>query len=405
MKLGSLCLFLFCVTCWAASSLQKADLFIAGEGGYASYRIPGLVVTKQGTVLAYAEARRTGKSDLDAIDLVLRRSTNHGASWEPMRRLPEAPGPKARNPILVGYKNADPHALTYNNPVAIADRSGAVHLLFCLEYMRCFYSRSGDDGLTWSRPVEITATFTNFPKLNGRTRTVIATGPGHGIQLKSGRLLVPVWLSFGTNSGAHRPSYTATIYSDDAGRTWRAGEIAVPNTPTLINPNETCAVELADGRVLLNSRTESLANRRVTTTSGDGAGGWSAPKFDEALFEPICMGSLVRLSSKPGSDRHRVLFANPASLDRAGQPLAPGRPRDRKNLTVRLSYDECETWPVSKVLEEGPSAYSDLAVASDGAILCLYERGPAGSRASTGRLTLARFGLEWLTDGADALPR
>jgi sialidase-1 len=306
--------------------------------------------------------------------------------------------------VIAGYKGAKLDDVTYNNPVAIAGHDGTVHFLFCLEYMRCFYMRSEDDGVTWSKPMEITAAFDPFRPEYGWK--VLATGPAHGIQLKSGRLLVPVWLSTGTGGGnAHHPSVTATIFSDDGGKTWQRGGIAVPNTDEWVNPNETVVAQLADARVMLNVRSESKPNRRLVTTSKDGATGWSRPRFDEALLEPICMASMVRLSEKPASDKNRLLFANPNNLDRADGKEAPGKPRDRKNLSFKLSYDEGETWPVNKVLEPGFSGYSDLAVARDHTIFCFYERGGSDGRsgARTGRLTVARFNLEWLTDGNDDL--
>src|SRR5262249_23178878 len=144
---------------------------------------------------------------------------------------------------------------------------------------------------------------------------VFATGPDHGIQLRSGRLVVPVWLSTGTGGNAHRPSVTATIYSDDGGKTWNAGEVAVPNTEGKINPNETGPIETADGSVMLNVRNESKKHRRIVTVSKDGATGWSKPSFDEALKEPICMGGIVRYSTSPPADRNRILFCNPDNLD------------------------------------------------------------------------------------------
>jgi sialidase-1 len=152
-------------------------------------------------------------------------------------------------------------------------------------------------------------------------------------------------------------------------------------------------------------RSESKANRRLLTTSRDGATGWSRPQFHEQLLEPICMASMVRLSEVPASDKNRVLFSNPHTLDRADGKAAPGKNRDRKNISVKLSYDESATWPVSKTVEPGFSGYSDLAVANDGTILLFYERGSTDGKDiyRTGSLTLARFNLEWLTDGKDSL--
>jgi sialidase-1 len=116
------------------------------------------------------------------------------------------------------------------------------------------------------------------------------------------------------------------------------------------------------------------------------------------------MGSIIRHSLATGGDKNRILFANPHYLDRADGQTTPGRNRDRKNVSVKLTYDEGQTWPVSKSLEPGFSGYSDLAVLPDGTALCFYERGSVDGKSSysTGLLTVARFNLEWLTDGADS---
>ncbi|MCX7825310.1 MAG: exo-alpha-sialidase [Verrucomicrobiae bacterium] len=389
--------------------IEKLDLFESGTDGYALYRIPGIVVTKKGTVLAWCEARRTGKGDWGPIDVMMRRSFDGGKTWAPRQRIVHVEGELPVNPVAAAQNLDKPGDNTANNPVAIADHeTGAVHFLYCLEYMRCFYMRSDDEGATWSKPVEITATFERFRK--DYDWKVIATGPNHGIQLThgayKGRLVVPVWLSLGTGGHAHRPSVTSTIYSDDHGQTWRRGEIAIPDQPPYRYPSETVAVQLANGNVLLNARSESDAHRRIQTISKDGATGWSRPVFNEQLLEPICMGSIVRFSRKPDHDKNRILFANPHNLDRAQGKTTPGKSRDRRNLSVKLSYDECKTWPVNKALEPGYSAYSALAVLADGTILCFYERGrdaDAEQKKLTNyaHLTLARFNLEWLTDGKD----
>ena len=378
---------------------EKLDLFKAGEGGYKVYHIPGIVVTAKGTVLAWCEARQKG-GDWDQIEILLRRSTDDGKTWSEPTMISNVPGPKTKNPFSLRMKNVDPKDVTYNNPVLIADRDGTVHMLFCLEYMRCFYQRSADDGVSWSAPVEITGAFEKFkPAYDWK---VLATGPDHGIQTKSGRLVAPVWLSTGTGGNAHRPSVTATIFSDDQGRTWQAGEVAVPCTDEWINPNETVAIELADGSVMLNVRSESKAHRRLVTTSKDGATGWSTPKFDDALLEPICMGSIVRYSLAKDGAKNRILFSNPDNLSRADGKEEPGKNRDRKNVSVKLSYDEGATWPVKKTIEPGPSMYSDVAVTKSGTILCFFGRGDKPGFAGE-FITLARFNLEWLTDGKDVV--
>ncbi|HUQ93805.1 MAG TPA: sialidase family protein, partial [Bryobacteraceae bacterium] len=213
---------------------------------------------------------------------------------------------------------------------------------------------------------------------------VLAVGPGHGLQLKSGRLLAPVWLSTGTGGHAHRPSVAATIYSDDRGRTWRAGAIAIGDTPEWVNPGETTAVELSGGRVMLNVRSESKQNRRLVTVSKDGISGWSSPRFQEELPEPICFGSIARVSG------NILVFSNPDNLTKTNGEAEPGKPRDRRNLTIHLSEDEGKSWKRKRVLDQGWAGYSDLVVRPNGELLCLYERGRSEA------LTLARFNLDWV---------
>lgn len=384
---------IICTLCLSAAEpfLEKQELFTVGEDpAFKIYHIPGIVVTTKGSVLAWCEARRDG-SDWDDIQILLRRSIDDGKTWSPPQSIVNVPGPKKKNAFALQLKHTDPTTVTYNNPVLIADRDGTVHMLFCLEYERCFYQRSTDDGLTWSQPTEITAAFDAFKK--HYDWKVLATGPNHSIQHKTGRLVVPVWLSTGTGGNAHRPSVTATLYSDDQGQTWQAGDIAVPCTDEWINPNETVAIELNDGRVMLNVRSESKAHRRLITTSPDGATNWSTPKFDDALIEPICMAGIVRYQH---AGQSLILFSNPHNLEggREGKP-EPGKSRDRKNLSLKLSRDEAQTWQVNKLLEDGPSAYSDLAVTPAGTILCFY--GAGNKRHFSGStLRLARFNLEWL---------
>jgi sialidase-1 len=396
----------------AAPALEKRDLFRAGEGGYATYRIPGLATTSRGVLLAYCEARKDARGDWGDIDIVLRRSRDGGRTWSEPRTIADVKEP-ARNPAAAQQKLLRPGAeAAANNPVAIADGiRHQVHFLYCVDYARCFYMRSYDDGASFGPPREITSTFEAFRR--EYDWKVLATGPGHGIQLRSGRLLVPIWLSTGEGMHGHRPSCVSTIYSDDHGATWQRGEIAVnhgvayatprssPNSARrLVNPGESVAVELTDGRVMMNIRSESPERRRAVVVGRDGAAGWSTPIFDPQLYEPICMAAIVRVTAQPAARRNRILFANP---DSRHVPKQKDNWRgSRENMSVKLSYDEGKSWSVSKVLDPGIAGYPDLALGPDGSLFCLYERGGvAGEQMTTASLTLARFNLAWLTDGRD----
>jgi sialidase-1 len=383
MKLATILSLLLVSTLSAADPLlEKSEVFPPGFNGIARYRIPGIVVTPKGTVLAYCEARKNNSMDWGEIEVHLRRSTDGGKTWLPSQHIAHKAERIEGNP----HKKDDAGAReqTVNNPVAIVDReTGAITFLYCVNYARCFSMLSTDDGATWSQPVEITAAFEPFRKTYDWK--VIATGPGHGIQMKKGRLVVPIWLAFG-KEGDHKPSAAATLYSDNHGKTWLAGELCLPNEGELGNPNETMIAELSDGRVMLVSRSVSQANRKIITTSADGATGWSKPIFHEQLWEPICMASIAAHPSKPGT----LLFSNPhtLALDKIGKEIPAGRGK-RENLSIKLSRDDGKTWPVNKVLDPGKAAYSDLAVLPDGTVLCLYE-------ADT-NIVCARFNLEWVT--------
>jgi len=232
-------------------------------------------------------------------------------------------------------------------------------------------TKSIDDGLTWSKPLEITK------DAKRPDWTWYATGPGCGIQLRSGRLLIPC-------DHIEAPSklyFSHVIYSDDHGATWKLGGSAGPAT------NECEAVELADGSVMLNMRNYDRSKRtRAVARSTDGGLSWSPVRHDDALVEPICQASIRRLSPADGGGRSRIAFSNPAEA------------AARKEMTVRLSDDEGQTWPAGKVLWPGPAAYSCLAVPGDGTILCLYERGLKGPYET---ISLAQIRLDWLTDGRD----
>jgi sialidase-1 len=234
--------------------------------------------------------------------------------------------------------------------------------------------KTTDEGMTWSAPIEITTSV----KVPGWTW--YATGPGVGIQTTTGRFVIPA--NHAEAEGVHR---SHLILSDDGGQTWKLGASADAGT------NESQVVELSNGNLMLNMRNHPPRpeNFRMVATSEDGGGTLSKATPDSALVEPPAQASLFRLTTSKTHDRNRLLFANPASTR-------------RERMTVRLSYDEGTTWPVSRVLHEGPAAYSSLVVLRDNSIGVLFERGASSPYE---RVTFARFTLDWLTDGKDRVVR
>jgi sialidase-1 len=166
------------------------------------------------------------------------------------------------------------------------------------------------------------------------------------------------------------------IYSDDHGKTWDWSKAIGPKM------NECQIVELAEpkGTLMLNMRNYLGVNRRAHSLSYDGGLTWSAPEVDPQLDDPVCQASILRCSWPSTKDPGRILFANPASTN-------------RRNLTVRVSYDDGKSWPVSKSLDAGLSAYSCLAILPDKSIGCLYER---GFGTPYEKIILSRFSLSWL---------
>lgn len=341
----------------SAAEVEQTDVYVGGTGGYHTYRIPAVVVSKQGTVLAFCEGRKTGRGDAGDIDLLLRRSSDGGKTWQRTQLVHEEGGTAK---------------ITIGNPCPIVDRkTGTIHLLFSRNNQRAFYTTGRDDGQTWTKPREITQRFKAFDF----AWTRLATGPGHGIQLRggphAGRLVAPIWLNE-RKGGQYR---SAVLLSDDGGKTWRAGGIAPPLSP---KQNECMVAETDGGTLYLNMRATPV-KKRTTTWSHDGGESWTQPKQVSPLVGPVCQASVVRVPKGNGGDAQFV-FANPAS-------------RNRERLTLRLSTDGCRTWSDGLVLEKGHAAYSDLCVLPDGRIGCLYER---GEKHPYQKLTLARVPVDLL---------
>ncbi len=360
--------------------MKHRVLFPSGTRGYRNFRIPALVATSSGVLLAFCAARYGIGDDWDASDLVVRRSTDGGITWSEMR-------------VLAG-DGQFPH----DNAVPIASRDGTLHLLFTINSARLFHCTSQDDGQTFTTPVEITQVVQGFASVY--PWNVCASGPGHGIELSSGRLLVPLWLSNGGR--IHRPSAVVTIFSDDGGKSWQRGELVSQDSTWVKNPSESALAQLADGRVLISVRNESPQRRRLLAYSPDGSSSWMS-RYALDLPEAVCMASLLGLPDGA------LLHVAPSPVSNLTQPwygrTAPEQnhshthasPLLRQRLVVRLSGDAGTSWSEAGVIELAWAGYSDLARTPDGTLHCLYEAGAReGNMFDPETLTLASFGESWL---------
>lgn len=336
---------------------EEQVLYRSGENGFHTYRIPSLIQTKKGTLLAFAEARRDGAGDSGEIQTVFRRSTDGGRTWSPQR-------------------TAAAHGRdTLGNPCPVVDRStGVIWLLLTgnpgstteARILRgepggtrtVWVSSSNDDGQSWSEPREITH------DVKAASWTWYATGPGNGIQLRGGRLVIPANHAELSN----RVNYAHIIYSDDHGATWKAGGTVGEET------NESTVVELRDGSLLINMRNEPAKGRRAIARSRDGGLTWVERGFDETLIEPRCEANLVRAGKL-------LLFSNPADGAK------------RIHMTVRMSADDGKTWAHSRLVWEGPSAYSALTPVKRDTYGLLFEKGQQRYHET---IAFVRFTRRWL---------
>jgi sialidase-1 len=348
---------------------EQSDLFTAGVGGYHTYRIPALIVTAKGSVLAFCEGRKTGGGDHGDLDLVMKRSTDGGRTWSDLQIVHEEGGDAK---------------ITIGNPCPAVDRAtGTIWLPFCRDNKRVLLASSTDDGQTWSKPRDISDSVTRSDW------AWVATGPGIGIQLTrephAGRIVIPCDHRLDL-ANKQQEWNSHMMYSDDSGKTWQI------STPIQAGGNECQVVERTDGSLLVNTRMQGhFAGFRGIATSTDGGATWSSITPEKQLPGPQCEASFLRESWPTTAQPGRLLFSNPFPPEAKDPAAAPSRLR--KRLTIRESTDDGKTWPVAKRLNEGFSAYSSLAVLPDGTILCLYE---TGYKKNYEVLRLARFSRKWL---------
>ena len=302
------------------------------RGEYFFYRIPGMVLTETGALVAYYECRNDA-SDWAEIDIKVIRSEDGGDTWQVSK-------------IVNGENN------TLNNPVMIVDGS-TIHFLYCKNYKELYYSKSLDDGKSFSSAENISYAFEN----GGFFYNAAAIGPGHGIA-HNGDLMIPVWFAYnGQDPKAHRPSFISTLYSSDHGKSWQLGERI--DGDGLINPSECCLAVTEDDRVLISIRNENSQKRRAFAISDTGYSGWSKACFAENMSDPICQGSMTELDGE-------IFHINCVSENA------------RAGLTVKKSRDLFKTF--DEILVDCEGGYSDIAV-RNGELCIIYERdlwGPNG---------------------------
>ena len=342
-----LCLVFGCLVAMGQPLLTHVDVFRAGVGGYHSYRIPALLSAANGSLLAFAEARRENRGDPGDgdIDLVLSRSLDQGRTWLPLQ-LVDDPGEKwsASNPTPLLDRSSGRIWIFYNRwePGFGTDKSrpGTTN--------NQMWARTSDDhGVTWSAAGDMTRESREFDHWGA-----MFLGPGGAIQAKSGRLLLPA--SMKTDLFAARSTVGSliglmrayVIYSDDHGKTWQRGALV----PALTNENQ--LVELADGKILMDAR-QNNGDHRWFLTSADGGRTWLRPRVGMAVS---AVATAIERFDK--------------LLVWTGPTLA-----NRQNLVIRVSQDEGQTWARERVVYGGFAAYSDLAILADSTIGVLWERG------------------------------
>jgi len=332
----------------AAAPPPGTDVFVEHTGGYFAYRIPAIETAPDGSLLAFAEARKyslvdAGVGDQD-VDLVYRRSSDGGKTWSPMKVI-EDPG----------------ELWSAANPATVVDRTnGRIWLI----YMRCkprcnentarpgtddclVLARTSDDhGESWSEPIDLTRVSRDYDDPKWRLTFV---GPGGMIQDRRGGLVAACY--------KHEPFNSFALFSEDHGKSWQRSAFVPGDGKT-----ECQLVELADGRLLMDIRQET-GSSRCFSISADGGKTWSAPRGGLPASPVACAIERYTLKSA-GDDRDRIIWTGPKGPD-------------RHNLVVRISYDEGRTWPVERMIYVGPSAYSDLTILKDRSVGLLWERGLA----------------------------
>lgn len=355
--------------------LAHTLLFQPGDYNSTNYRIPGVITAKDGSIVAVTDKRKYNQGDLpEDIDIVCRRSTDGGHTWSEPYTIAQG----------TGYNHGFGDcvlAWTNDDNGLIAGFVGGVGLWNSTPSnpIRSYIARSYDNGQTWTEPEDITDFIfgSNCVVPEHRTWRASFFGSGNGLITSTGRIMFVAAIRETTAQSLSNYA----VYSDDNGITWHVSGRAS------VSGDEAKVTELVDGRILMSIRHNG---KRWYNISNDGGETWqSSTSTWNDITAPACNGDMIRYTSvNQGFNKNRLLHSVPFGSSRT-------------DVSVYISYDEGETWPVRKCIVPYSSAYSSLCVLPDGTIgLYVEEEYPGNSGYST---VFYNFSLEWLTDGSDSL--
>jgi sialidase-1 len=319
-------------------------VFERGENDYNTFRIPAVQALGNQRLLAFAEGRRKSRSDYGEIDIVMKVSRDNGLNWGKIQ-------------VVAGKHDS----LAYNSPCLLFEPEANRLHLFCNHDRHGFlHYWSDDQGDHWSDAdtVQLQGGMPYYPKWR------FFVSPGKGLLLRqgthAGRWVIPGYYQFKNEAGQYLMH--AVVAYKDPDLPWQLAEAI---DTSLDRSNECTAVELENGMLMMNIRTQDQAERyRWQALSSDGGASWSQAEAKEELVDPICHASMISLPVAAGNGT-RLLFANPSN------PLV----YHRTHLTVRLSRDQGTTWPENQLIYEGPSAYSAMALVDKDSLVILFEMG------------------------------
>ncbi|TBH72285.1 sialidase family protein [Aquirufa nivalisilvae] len=354
-----------------AQKSERVTVFQSGQDTYASYRIPAIIKLPHGELLAFAEGRKGSAADFGNIDIVSKLSKDGGKTWSVIQKVVDFDSLQAGNPApVVDYWDPEyPQGRIFlfyntgNNHENLVRQGKGLR--------EVWYITSTDDGKTWSVPVNITKSVhrpIQEPYKYAEDWRSYANTPGHAMQISSGRYRGRIYVAANHSIGAPKADFTDYVshgfFTDNHGQSFQLSQsLGLPGS------NEATAAELSDNRLLLNARNQKGDVRtRIAAISSDGGNTWDKTYYETSLPDPVCEGSLLSIGYRQG--KSVLAFSNAADQEK------------RNHLTLRISFDEGLTWPISHEID-GTSdpikhpdftAYSDIVKLDEDRIGVLYER-------------------------------